>query len=163
MEMLTFKRYINEKCWKGYKQKGTKRKGKRIVPNCVKEDYTRIILGVVEPIDIKGIGSVEAKIDSGNEAHNVLHGINIDNSGDKITFTTIDNKRITLSKTGTIDINIGSGNIEHRPTVVLSFILKGQLYRDVTFSIADRAENEQQVLIGEPFIKMINALIDVKK
>ena len=26
-----------EKCWKGYTQKGTKKKGKRIVPNCVKQ------------------------------------------------------------------------------------------------------------------------------
>ena len=29
---------LNEKCWDGYKQLGMKKKGKRIVPNCVKED-----------------------------------------------------------------------------------------------------------------------------
>lgn len=27
---------ILEKCWKGYVQKGMKKKGKKIVPNCVK-------------------------------------------------------------------------------------------------------------------------------
>ena len=34
-----FDNYVNtllEKCWKGYKQKGMKKKGKRTVPNCVK-------------------------------------------------------------------------------------------------------------------------------
>lgn len=27
--------FINEACWKGYKQIGTKKKGKKQVPNCV--------------------------------------------------------------------------------------------------------------------------------
>ena len=27
---------IMEKCWKGYQQKGMKKKGKKMVPNCVK-------------------------------------------------------------------------------------------------------------------------------
>ncbi len=27
---------VAEKCWKGYKQKGMKKKGKKMVPNCVK-------------------------------------------------------------------------------------------------------------------------------
>lgn len=29
---------LDEACWKGYTQKGMKKKGKKIVPNCVKED-----------------------------------------------------------------------------------------------------------------------------
>ena len=28
-----------EKCWDGWKQMGMKKKGKRMVPNCVKEDW----------------------------------------------------------------------------------------------------------------------------
>jgi hypothetical protein len=31
---------IDEKCWDGYTQKGMKKKGKRLVPNCVKEKYS---------------------------------------------------------------------------------------------------------------------------
>jgi hypothetical protein len=128
------------------------------------KEYTnnRPVLGVIETIVINGVGEVLAKIDSGNEAHNVLHGVDIQYNGDNITFNTINNKQLTLQKTGEIDINIGSGNIEKRPTVSLNFELKNQPYRDITFSIADRADNEQQVLIGEPFIRKINALIDVK-
>jgi len=39
---------FTEKCWDGYTQKGMKKKGKRVVPNCVKEDEV-----------------VEAKVDQG--------------------------------------------------------------------------------------------------
>jgi hypothetical protein len=124
----------------------------------------RPILGVTEYITIDGIGPVVAKIDSGNEAYNVLHGVDIEHNGDDtITFTTINDKKITLPCTGSIDINIGSGNIESRPTVVLDIVLKDKHYNDVTFSIADRADNEQQVLVGEPFIRRLNALVDVKR
>ena len=28
---------LMEKCWKGYEQKGTKKKGNKVVPNCVKK------------------------------------------------------------------------------------------------------------------------------
>jgi len=167
--MLTFKQFITEgpgmKCWKGYVKRGMKKKGKRMVNNCVKEDTeSRPVLGVTEYITIDGIGSVVAKIDSGNEAYNVLHGVDIEDNGDStITFTTIDDKKITLPCTGSIDINIGSGNIEARPTVVLDIILNNIKHKGITFSIADRADNEQQVLIGEPFIKRLNALVDVKQ
>ena len=35
--MKTFKQFFYEACWKGYKQVGMKKKGKRKVPNCVKK------------------------------------------------------------------------------------------------------------------------------
>ena len=169
--MLTFKQYITEKrclkCWKGYARRGMKKKGSKMVNNCVKikeDTETRPILGVTEYITIDGIGSVVAKIDSGNEAYNVLHGVDIvHNDDDTVTFTTIDDKKITLPITGSIDINIGSGNIENRPTVILDIVLKDKHYKGITFSITDRTDNEQQVLIGEPFIERLNALVDVKR
>jgi hypothetical protein len=164
MEMLTFKQFVEKHCWKGYVKRGMKKKGKRMVNNCVKEDVEhRLILGVTEVIDIKNIGMVEAKIDSGNEAYNVLLGLDIKHHGRDCSFTTVNNKRITLPCTGKVDINIGSGNIESRPTVELDFTLQGKQYTGITFSLADRSQNDQPVLIGEPFIKKINALIDVKQ
>ena len=38
--MKSFKEFSEEKdpCWKGYKQLGMKKKGKKTVPNCVPED-----------------------------------------------------------------------------------------------------------------------------
>jgi hypothetical protein len=124
----------------------------------------RPVLGVTEVINIDGIGEVEAKIDSGNEAYNVLLGIDIKRNEDgTCAFTTVNNKTLTLPCGDDIDINIGSGNIEKRPTVKLTFSLQDKTYEDIIFSLADRSQNEQPVLIGEPFVKKINALIDVNK
>ena len=36
--MLSFKAFLEEACWKGYKQYGMKKKGDREVPNCVPEE-----------------------------------------------------------------------------------------------------------------------------
>jgi hypothetical protein len=33
--MKTFKQYFLEACWKNYKQVGMKKKGQKMVPNCV--------------------------------------------------------------------------------------------------------------------------------
>lgn len=134
--------------------------------NTFKEFYnSKPIFSVREIIVIDGIGQTTAKIDSGNEAHNVIHGVDIAVEGDTVTFTTINNKRITKNKSheGDIRINIGSGVTEERPVVKLNFKLNGEDYLDIPFSIGDRTENEDPVLIGEPFLKKINAVIDVNK
>jgi hypothetical protein len=33
--MITFSEFITEKCWDGYTEKGMKKKGNKMVPNCV--------------------------------------------------------------------------------------------------------------------------------
>ncbi|OUW93701.1 MAG: hypothetical protein CBD88_06700 [Flavobacteriales bacterium TMED228] len=38
MKESLFWQQFSEKCWDGYTQKGMKKKGKRVVPNCVKEE-----------------------------------------------------------------------------------------------------------------------------
>ena len=47
----TTKKEMEEDCWKGYEEKGMKKKGKKMVPNCVKEN---------EEGDIKKIEATEA-------------------------------------------------------------------------------------------------------
>lgn len=159
--MNTFKQYYLEKCWKHYKQVGMKRKGKKQVPNCVKIE--NIVLGIDETIEIEGIGSLLAKVDTGNEAYNVLHGIDIQDAGENVTFTTAGNKQITKPKKDNIKIHIGSGVKEDRPVVVFNVRVNGQEYTNVPFSIADRSENEEPVLIGAPFLKILDAVIDTSK
>lgn len=134
--------------------------------NTFKEFYqSKPIFSVREIIIIDGIGETTAKIDSGNEAHNVIHGVDLKIEGNMVTFTTINNKRITKNKCceGDIKINIGSGVTEDRPVVRLDFRLNGKQYSQIPFSIGDRTENDDPVLIGEPFLKKLNALIDVNK
>ena len=50
----SFRRIFNEKCWDGYTQKGMKRKGKKVVPNCVKEEEKKA------KKDYDGDGKVES-------------------------------------------------------------------------------------------------------
>jgi len=167
MEMLTFKQFFSEKhCWKGYTKRGMKKKGDRLVNNCVKikEDVNdRPIIGLLEPITIDGIGEIDAKVDSGNEAFNVLHGTDVKIDGDNVTFNCVNDQQISKPLNDTIVIHIGSGVKEERPVVLFDIVLQGKTYQAVPFSIADRSENEEPVLVGEPFIKSINALIDVKE
>jgi len=160
---LTFKEFFNEKkCWKGYVKRGLKKKNGKLVNNCVKEDAdAKLILPVVENIFINGIGVVAAKIDSGNEAYNVLHGLNTNIDGDVVTFTTVNDKKMSAPLVDTTVIHIGSGVKEERPVVALDIKLKDKVYRNIPFSLADRSENDEPVLIGEPFIRDIGALIDV--
>jgi hypothetical protein len=127
------------------------------------KEYTqkRPILFTNEIIEINEIGKVKAKVDSGNEAYNVLHGIDLKIENGNVTFTTVNNKTLTMPLEDTIVIHIGSGVKEERPIVKFNIVLHGQSYNNVPFSIANRTENDEPVLIGEPFIKQINALIDV--
>jgi len=121
-------------------------------------------LGLVETIKIGGIDSaIEALIDSGNGAHNVLHGVDIEDSGNQVSFTTVDDIRMTVDKVDNITIHVGAGNDEERPVVEFTVELGSKVYPSVLFSIGDRTENQHPVLIGADFISQIDALIDVNK
>ena len=120
-------------------------------------------LGLVEDITIEGIGTVKAKTDTGNSAHNVLHGLIKGKQEGSVTFETIDNKVVTLPYEDEIKIHIGSGNKEDRPVVRFNVSINGEKYSNVPFSIADRSENEYKALLGEEFIKSNGGLVDVTK
>ena len=120
-------------------------------------------IGLIETVTFKELGPVEAKVDSGNGAYNVLHGVDIQEYGDSVNFKTINTRGITKKLQEYIDINIGSGNIEKRPVVLFNISIGGKSYPNTPFSIANRADNEQKVLIGKDFIVKLGGLIDVTK
>ena len=121
------------------------------------------IVGLVEKIYIEDIGEVDAKIDSGNGAYNVINGEVISQRGDNIIVKTIGGKKLKKKVVDTIIIHIGSGVKEDRPVVLFDIKLGDEEYKDVPFSIADRSENEYPVLIGKLFLSKIDKLIDVDK
>jgi hypothetical protein len=121
------------------------------------------IVGLIERISIDGLGEVDAKIDSGNGAYNVLHGSVVSKRGKNVIIKTIDDKKLKKEKVDEIVIHIGSGNKELRPVVLFDIELGDEKYEDVPFSIADRSENEYPVLIGKEFLSQIDKLIDVDK
>ena len=118
-------------------------------------------LGLIETITFEELGPIEAKIDSGNGAYNVLHGVNITEEGGHVMFDTVNNKRLKKELNEHIDINIGSGNIETRPVVLFDIEIGDKKYPATKFSIGDRKENEYKILVGKDFIEKLGGLIDV--
>lgn len=119
-------------------------------------------LGLIETITFKELGPIEAKIDSGNGAYNVLHGVDIKESPDgRVSFTTVNDQILDLPVEEFIDINIGSGVIEKRPVVSFDIAVGDSFYPNTKFSIGDRTENEYKILIGKDFIEQLGGLIDV--
>jgi len=132
--MINFKKYFNEKT----------------------------VVGLIEKIHIDGIGDVDAKVDSGNGAFNVLHGEKIRIENDIVKFETINNITIEKPVVGHVKINVGAGNFEDRPVVEFNIKIGNKEFDNVKFSIGNRGNNEYPVLIGKDFIRNeLDALIDV--
>lgn len=119
------------------------------------------ILGLFEGITIQHVGNIKAKVDTGNSAYNVLHGIvkKLDNK--QVTFDTVNSKTLTLPVHEIIKIHIGSGNKEDRPVVKLDCSIGREQFNQVPFSLADRSENDTPVLLGEEFIKMNGGVVNL--
>ena len=120
-------------------------------------------LGLIETITFKELGPIEAKVDSGNGAYNVLHGVNLqyDDNKSNVTFETIDNRSLKMPVVEFIDINIGSGNIEERPVVEFDIEIGDEIYPKTKFSIGDREDNDYKILVGKDFIEQLGGMIDV--
>lgn len=125
--------------------------------------FYEIALGLVETVTFKELGPIEAKVDSGNGAFNVLHGEDIQEYGDTVNFLTVGDRGITKKLQGYIDINIGSGNVEKRPVVLFDISIGDKHFPNTPFSIAYRGDNEQKVLLGKDFITKLGGIIDVRK
>ena len=124
--------------------------------------YEKAILGLIENIDIEGIGVVSAKLDTGNGAYNVLHGEDMQTDGNILRFTTINGFNVEKPIDDHITINIGAGETEDRPVCRFTCKVGGKIFEDVPFSIGNRSSNMHKVLIGKNFIqKQLDALIDV--
>lgn len=119
------------------------------------------ILGLFEGITIQHVGTVKAKVDTGNSAHNVLHAVNIEEKNGKVTFTTVNEKTLTLPVADHITIHIGSGNNEERPVVKLDCSIGTEQFNQVPFSLGDRSQNDTPVLLGEGFIRKNGGVVNV--
>ena len=127
-----------------------------------KQFFEKTVIGLVETIYINDIGDVEAKVDSGNGAYNVLHGSGVNIKDEQVTFTTINNRTLTKPVVNHIKINVGAGNFEDRPVVEFDIKIGDIEFNNVKFSIGNRGSNEYPVLIGKDFIRNeLDALIDV--
>ena len=121
------------------------------------------VIGNTEKIFIDDIGETVCKVDTGNNAFNVLHGTNIKVNGDEVEFDTINNKRLKKKIIDNAVINIGSGIKENRPIMLFNVKLGEKEYPEVKFTISDRTENSEPVLLGKDFLSILGKLIDINK
>lgn len=122
----------------------------------------KTVIGLIETIYINDIGEVQAKVDSGNGAYNVLHGEGVSVKDDQVTFNTVNGRTLTKPVVNHIKINVGAGNFEDRPVVEFNIKIGDKEFDNVKFSIGNRGNNEYPVLIGKDFImNELDALIDV--
>ena len=126
----------------------------------------RLVIGLEEPVLIKGLGELSAKIDSGNGGYNVIHGTDFHQQGSELMFTTHDSfgneKKIQAKVIDTIEVNMGGGNIESRPVIELDIKFGGEDYKKIPFSVSDRSSNSNPILISKGFVENeLEALIDV--
>lgn len=122
----------------------------------------KTVLGLEETIYIDGVGQIRAKLDTGNGAFNVLHGQDIQIDGNVVRFTTENGIVLEKPISDHITINLGAGNTEDRPVVLLNVKIGHKIFKDIPFSIGNRSQNNHKVLIGKNFIQQnLNALIDV--
>jgi len=129
------------------------------------EKYSGETVGVVEKVYIDGLGNVDAKIDSGNDSNNVLCGTDIqliEKNGHKyVKFKSVGNKELTRPLLDLVSIHIGAGEEEKRPLVALDIVFGDTLHKMVPFSIGNRTDNDQPVLIGKKFLQQLGLVIDV--
>ncbi len=126
----------------------------------------RLVIGLEEPVLIKGLGELQAKIDSGNGGYNVIHGTDFHQQGNELMFTTHDSfgheKKMQSTVIDTIEVNMGGGNIESRPVIELDIKFAGEDYKKIPFSVSDRSSNTNPILISKGFVENeLEALIDV--
>ena len=126
----------------------------------------RLVIGLEEPVLVKGLGELQAKIDSGNGGYNVIHGTDFHQQGDVLLFTTHDSfgheKKISAKIIDDIEVNMGGGNIEKRPVIELDIKFAGEDYKKIPFSVSDRSSNTHPILISKGFVENeLEALIDV--
>ena len=128
----------------------------------------KLVVGVEEPIFIKGVGDILAKVDSGNGAFNVIHGEDFYYQGDVVVFTTYDENgkdhRVSKKVQDTITINIGASQTEDRPVVLFDVKFATDEFLNVPFTVGNRSNNKNKVLLGQEFLKNeLDALIDISK
>jgi len=118
--------------------------------------------GASAKIKLEEIGKTEARLDTGNESHNVLHAENMKMlSGGRVQFETINGIILTKKIVDKQLINTGGGNTERRPVIILDLSIGKTKYKNAKFTLADRSENDFPVLIGRKFLSRADISVSV--
>lgn len=110
-------------------------------------------------IEVHNIGTFDAKADTGNDGHNVLHATDIKDDGAIITFVC-NGKQHRAHSQGTMMINKGPQLQENRHVIRLDVTVNGKTYKGQPFTISDRSGMSEPVLLSKDFIAQMNSVVD---
>lgn len=122
-------------------------------------------IGVVETIEIDGIGELHARFDTGNGASSSsLDAQDIKVTGKKVTWVTM-GKRMSGSIVDETRIkkNDGDGDLDERPIVELDVTFEGVNYPSVPFNLNDRSHKSTPVLINKDFMIRSGSVVNPAK
>lgn len=125
-------------------------------------EYSSKEIGMTEQIEIEGIGTLNARADTGNTGLNSIHAEDISIEGDKVSFTTEFGKSLTLPLEDTSKIRVDN-ELEKRPVVLFNVKMGKKNYKDVPFTLNDRNDMDYSVLLGQDFLKKANFSVNVRK
>lgn len=120
--------------------------------------------GLYETIEIEEIGSLSAKLDTGNDSYNVLGATDITEANNQVTFKIPSTgKQYTKPVVSHVRVRTNSATVERRPVVELDVLFRNRKFASVRFSLADRANNKYPVLLGLKFVRDAKLSVNVNK
>ncbi len=113
--------------------------------------------------NIPGMGSIQAKVDTGADISSIhADEWNVDNGQVTFTNTEISQNKITLPVLEQQAIKTSNGEVEYRPVVSLNVKVNGVPMSDVMFNLNDRGSMTYSMLIGKNVLQRGGFLIDPK-
>ena len=146
-------------------------RGKQLVDNVIdyvsdRDNWDRqsiIEIGYVETIELKSVGLVRAKLDTGNGAEvSALHAEEIEIKDGKVSWK-YDGKKHTSKLERKVKIfraNTEDQDGEERPVVKLDLTFNGFVYKDVEFGLDERIRSRNDVLLNRDMIRKFNASVN---
>lgn len=113
--------------------------------------------------NIPGMGSIEAKVDTGADISSIhADEWNVDNGQVTFTNTEISQNQITLPVLEQQAIKTSTGQVEYRPVVSLNVKVNGVPMSDVMFNLNDRGTMTYSMLIGKNVLQRGGFFINPK-
>ena len=122
---------------------------------------TPTMTGLIEYMDVKGLGEYKAKLDTGNESCSSLHADKIEDLHTSVVFT-IGDKKFKKEVVDRVKILVGS-DTERRPVVHFDVKFGGREIKNVRFNLNDRSEYDYEILVGAEFLKKYHYCVDPGK
>lgn len=119
--------------------------------------------GFIEKLKIKGIGELDAKLDTGSGTYCVIHADSWTIDDDEVTWTHHGHEH-TNKLEFTKEVGIGGlkNESEERPVIRLDVEFYGTIYKGILFALSNRA-GLTDLLLNRRFIKKANLVVNPSK